>query len=123
MATIDFRADLLRALELRLEMYAAATEEGIDMVQDVVRTETMKRAEASPRWVHVADYIDTWDENDRYWIGVREPQMISVAQAAEYGTDEYPPEPLMRTLDSATRMAYARANYHIAGKFGGGIGI
>ena len=109
----------MRALELRLQMYGDVLQETAGIQRDVVMTETMKRANASPRWVHVADFIDTWDENDRMYIGVREPQMISEAQAAEYGTEGYPPDPIMRTMDEAARVAAARASEYIGSRFGG----
>ena len=117
MSTIEIRDDLLRALELRLEMYGHAVREGMNEVRDVVQTETMKRANASPRWVHVADYIDTWDENDRYWIGVRQPEFISEAQAAEYGTEGYPPDPILRTVDEMVRHAYNSVNSKLQVRF------
>ena len=111
-------SDLLRALDTRIQMYGEVLDEAHGIAHDVVRTEVMKRAKADPRWVHVADFIDTWDENDRMWIGIRSPQFISEAQAAEYGTDEYPPSAIMRTLDDVARLANARSAEHINAKFG-----
>lgn len=111
-------ADLIRALEHRIELYGNIVDEARGIAHDVVATETMRRAKASPRWVHVADFIDTWDENDRYWIGVRGPEMVSEAFAAEYGTDEYPPDPLFRTLDDISRAAASRAGEFMTSKLG-----
>lgn len=114
----EIAADLVRALELRLELYGEAATDAFGIAKDVVYTETMRRAHASPRWVKVADFLDAWDENDRYWIGVRAPEYISEAQAIEYGTEEYPPDPIMRTMDDVARMAGARATAHLTSKFG-----
>lgn len=119
MAEFRLGSDLMRALELRIQMYGEVLEGVAGIQRDVVMTEVMKRAKASPRWVHVADFIDTWDENDRMWIGVREPQMISEAHAAEYGTEGYPPDPVMRTMDEAARVANARASEFVNTRFGG----
>lgn len=118
MGDFEFSADLLRSLENQLYAYGESAQEAGQLAGEVVKTEVMRRAHASPRWVHVADDIDTWDENDRLLIGVRSPQMISEAQAAEYGTEEYPPDPLMRTLDSAARIAGQRADGMLIGRFG-----
>lgn len=121
MAEFGIGSDLMRALQLRLKMYGDVLGEAADIHRDVVYTETMKRAKASPRWVGVADFIDTWDENDRMWIGVREPQMISEAQAAEYGTEGWPPDPIMRTMDESARLAAARASEYVNSMFGGAV--
>jgi hypothetical protein len=117
-AGFEISADLMRALEARLQEYGEATTEAYGVAREVVQTEVMRRAHASPRWVHVADNIDTWDENDRYWIGVRSPEFVSEAFAAEYGTEGYPPTPLMRTLDSAARLASVQASKFLGGRLG-----
>lgn len=119
MAGFSLSADLMRSLELRLEMYGYLVGNAKQEARDVVYTEVMKRAHASPRWVHVADFLDTWDENDRYWIGVRSPEFVSEAFAAEYGTDMYPPEPLMRTIDDVARIAANRSGGMLSAKTGG----
>ena len=118
MHEFELGSDLLHNIEKRTKIYRDVLKEADGIAHDVVYDEVMKRANADPRWVHVADFIDTWDENDRMWIGVRSPQMISEAHAAEYGTDEYPPSPIMRTLDDAARLASARSKEHINAKFG-----
>ena len=114
----EIPAEMIRALEHRLEMYGSAAEDAYGIAKDVVYTEAMKRAHASRRWVKVADFLDTWDENDRYWIGVRDDSMVSEAFAVEYGTEDYPPEPLLRTLDSAARIAGNRADAQLISKIG-----
>lgn len=82
-------------------IYQAENAEG--QAKEAVYSEVIRRANASERWVGLADYIDAWDENDRFWIGVRGIEFVSEAFAAEYGTEEYPPDPLMRTVDSLAR--------------------
>lgn len=123
MAGFEISADLMRALEARLHEYGEAANEAYGIARDVVRTEVMRRAQASPRWAPVADYIDTWDENDRYWIGVRSPEFVSEAFAAEYGTDDYPPDPVMRTLDSAARVASLHVTRYLRGRLGATAGM
>ena len=119
MAGFEISADLMRALEAKLLEYGEAAEEAYGIARNTIETEVLRRSQASPRWVKVADEIDTWDENDRFWVGVRSPEFVSEAFAAEYGTDEYPPDPLMRTLDATARIAAHRASGFLMGRLGG----
>jgi phosphoribosylaminoimidazole-succinocarboxamide synthase len=118
MAGFEISADLIRALEAKVMEYGEAANEAYGIARETVKSEVMRRAQASPRWVKVADEIDTWDENDRFWVGVRSPEFVSEAFAAEYGTDEYPPEPLLRTLDAAARVASHKANGFLVSRLG-----
>lgn len=119
MAGFEISADLMRALEAKVLEYGEAATEAYGIARTTIKTEVLRRSEASPRWVKVADEIDTWDENDRFWIGVRSDEFVSEAFAAEYGTDEYPPDPIMRTLDATARIASARATGFLVGRLGG----
>jgi len=114
----EIPADLVRSLDQRLQTYMESATDAYGEVKDVVYTEVMRRAEASPRWVKVADFIDAWDDEDRFWVGVRSPDFVSEAFASEYGTDEYPPDPILRTLDDVSRMAAARADGLLNSKLG-----
>jgi hypothetical protein len=119
-AGFTFPVETFRALERRVALYSEASMEAFGVARDVLYTEMMKRAGADPRWVGVADFIESWDENDRYVIGVTNNQMVSQAFAAEYGTEDYPPAPLFRTMDEAVRMASIRSSAHLISRIGVG---
>lgn len=115
--------EMIRALERRVALFSEASMEAWGIARDVLYTEVMRRAQADPRWVGVADFIEAWDENDRYVIGVTNTEYVSQAFAAEYGTEDYPPSPLMRTMDEAVRMASSRATQHLISRVGVGGAI
>jgi len=86
--------------------------------REAARDAVSDLAKQHPRWIGLADYIDTWDaEGDRFWVGVRGPQFVSEAFAAEYGTDEYPPAPLLRLNDAAARAASAASSAYLNNRF------
>lgn len=103
MSGFEISADMLNTLNHQVGSFIAAAEEASNQAKEAVHSEVLRRANASERWVGLAEHIDTWDENDRFWIGVRGIDFVSEAFAAEYGTDEYPPDPLMRTVDALAR--------------------
>jgi hypothetical protein len=119
-ATVTIPVEMIRALERRVALFSEASMEAYGVARDVLYTEVMRRANADPRWVGVADYIEAWDENDRFVIGVTNDEMVSQAFAAEYGTEDYPPAPLFRTMDEAIRMASLRATSHLISRVGVG---
>jgi hypothetical protein len=114
---------MIRALERRVALFSETSMEAYGVARDVLYTEVMRRAHADPRWVGVADYIEEWDENDRYYIGVTDTEYVSQAFAAEYGTEDYPPAPLLRNMDDAVRMASMRANALVLSRVGVGGAI
>ena len=120
MAAVTIPVEMIRALERRVALFSETSMEAQGVARDVLYTEVMRRANADPRWVGVADYIEAWDEHDRYIIGVTDEQYVSQAFAAEYGTEDYPPSPLFRTMDDAIRMAAMRATTHINSRIGVG---
>jgi hypothetical protein len=97
----SYRAELARTAEA---LRSGASEQS-DQSQQFLYDEVMQRIGASDRWVGLADYVDTWTEHDRFWIGIRGPMYISEAFAAEYGTDDYPPDPVFRGLDDNPQQA------------------
>lgn len=118
MASFSIPADFYKTLSQHVDRLSRAAEGAAAVGQQVIVDEAHRMAQSSPRWIGVADYIDTWTENDRLWIGVRAPQFVSEAFAAEYGIDEWPPVPVMRTLDSASRLATTKAEQHFSAQIG-----
>lgn len=113
MAGFAFPADTVSALERRLQGMIVAGEAARTAVRREVYDEAVSRAQTSTRWADLAEHLEVWDENDRFWVGVRSPQFVSEAFAAEYGTEEYPPEPILRQLDGAARLAAHRSRGHV----------
>ena len=118
MAGFEFSSDLMRQLNQTVSEYTDAASEAQRIAQETILQSVRETAKESPRWRDLADYVDTWDENDRFWIGIRGPEYVSEAFAVEYGTDEYPPEPIMRTLDGAARVAGYRVSSFLNSRFG-----
>jgi len=119
MAGFDITVDFLDMLEQHVTDITEAAQEASAAAQSHLYDAVQQRAAASPRWIGVADNIDTWnDEDGRFWVGVRQPQFVSLAFAAEYGTDEFPPDPILRTLDDVARTASAKASVHMQARLG-----
>ena len=118
MAGFDISADLYRSLRANVATVFNSVKEAEVIIQNHLFDVVQQQAKADPRWIGVADSIHTWDENDRFWIGVDDPEFVSEAFAAEYGTDEYPPSPIFRTLGAETRNAAAKASMHLSGRLG-----
>lgn len=123
MAGFDIPVDISRTLRLHAENIAMVVEEAAQIVRQDILDDVHRRAAENPRWVGVADYIDTWDENDMFWVGVREPAFVSEAFAAEYGTEDYPPSPILRTTDDAAREARNKARSHMSARLGVRYGL
>ena len=120
MAGFSLPADVMRAFQSHYGSLQARLLEAQENIQQDVLAEAKSKAVQSDRWAEMVDQIEVWSEFDRFWVGVRSPQFISQAFAAEYGTDEYPPEPILRQMAEVTRNAAAKrfgavANAGIAG--------
>lgn len=50
----------------------------------------------NPRWQNIAEHIEVWSQDGRYWVGVQNADSVSEAMAAEYGDSENPPASLIR---------------------------
>jgi len=89
----------MRELTHTVHDLSDSAEEQSDESKEYLYNDVMRRIGASERWVGLADYVDSWTEGDRFWVGIRGKMYVSEAFAAEYGTDEYPPDPVFRVLD------------------------
>jgi hypothetical protein len=118
MSGFEISADLYRSLRANVANVVSSVREAEGVVQQHLHDAVQQRAASDPRWIGLADYIDTWDDDGTLWVGVREPAFVSEAFAAEYGTSGYPPAPILRTLDSETRRAAAKAAVHLSSRLG-----
>lgn len=109
MVGFEIPAHAVDALEREIwEFYGQVGRAKETFQQELLHAARVK-AQAMPEWQGLADWIDTWDENDRMWFGVRGVEFASEASAAEYGTEEQAPASVLRTLDAQVLNAAARA--------------
>lgn len=109
MAGFTLPAQALDQLETHLRQTADLAEVARVRANQLVLEDIRDRARAHPAWAPMADHIDTWDENDRTWWGIRGPEFESETMVAEYGTDKLPPSGLLRSLDATMLRAAQRA--------------
>ena len=84
--------------------------------QAEVLADARAKAASLPAWSGIE--IDTWDEFDRTWIGVRGQEFVSASMVAEYGTEDAAPSPLIRLLDDSVMRATQRAAGRTAAYYG-----
>ena len=105
------------ALEQHMLLHAQAAHDATVLAHRSVLDDVREAAAAHPSWgPELAAQIDTWDENDRTWIGTRGAGFESQAFAAEYGDDKRAPSGHMRTLDNTMNLAAQRAQQHLASR-------
>lgn len=110
MAGFALHAEQLMQLEDRLAQFHGVAQESREVFRHSLRSNVARIAERSPRWIGLVDHIDTWDENDRMWVGLRGQDVVSEAFNAEYGSEQYPPAPLLRMLDAPMNGARMQAD-------------
>lgn len=105
------------ALEQHMLLHAQAAHDATVLAHRSVLDDVRDAAAAHPSWgPELAAQIDTWDENDRTWIGIRGAGFESQAFVAEFGDDMHAPSGLMRTLDNTMNLAAQRAQQHLASR-------
>ena len=116
MAGFEIPAHAVDALEREIWSFYGQVGQVKDSFQQELLQAIKVKAQAMPQWAGITDWIDTWDENDRMWFGVRGSEFESEAFAAEYGTEEQAPGGLLRTLDERVLAASVRASDSVFGR-------
>ena len=100
----SFRIDAawLDALDRYVEGLVTDTSEVAANASQYLQDAVIDRARQRPDWVNMADNIETWSEDGRLVIGVRDREMVSAAFAMEYGTETAAPSPFFRTMGAIT---------------------
>lgn len=107
-------------LERSFQDHVTRAEAAVSVARQTVLDEIRSAASTHPQWgPQLAEEIDTWDENDRLWYGVRGPEFASETLVAEFGLDKTPPSGLLRTLDSTMQLAAARGSGMLVNGRGG----
>lgn len=80
--------------------------------------QVVTRAREDEQWASLADNIEVWSQDGQLVIGVQNPLFASQAMLLEYGDLEASPNPLFRTLTSATRDAGQHMQDEMDSKYG-----
>lgn len=119
MAEIGVPADFFKSIMRQVEDIATVADEAVQVGRDHIVRSARERAAQSPAWDGIGEHIDTWDENDRFWVGIRGPMFVSEAFAAEYGTETTRPSPVLRAVAEDAQQASDVAAEYVRSRMGG----
>jgi len=123
MATIEIAPGWVDAVQSYIEGLMvnsiAAAENATKLFQERVR-ETARQDED---WSSIADNISLWSQDGHLVIGVQDPVFASQAALLEYGDAEHAPNPMLRTLTSASRDAAESMRGEMEGHYGPSMNI
>ena len=88
--------DFLAAVAAYTQAVADAVHTAADRASAHVQESLAREAQASTRWADIAQDIQVYANDGRYWVGVQSPGAVSEAMSAEYGDATHPPVPLIR---------------------------
>ena len=85
-----------------MNAYAQTLQEQVQQtaadIADYVKNQTVKRAQQSEEWAHLADEIEVWSQDGKYVVGIRDNELASQAFQIEFGDETRPPAPLFRLM-------------------------
>lgn len=97
MASIRFDATWLDALDRFVDDLHDHVYSKAQIVSQSIHDDLVRKAQSRPEWAGMSDHMDIWtNPNGTVSFGIRTPDFVSEAFAAEYGDREQPPSPLFR---------------------------
>jgi hypothetical protein len=96
--TLHIGAGFFAALDRYAQAVNLAAQESAERTMVSVQDNLRAAAKRSERWQPLAEHIETWTQDGKYVIGVRNADVMSDAMSAEYGDEKHPPVPLIRSI-------------------------
>lgn len=96
--TLHIGAGFFAALDKYAQAVNAAALESAQQTMVSVQDSLRAAARRSERWQPLAEHIETWSQDGRFVVGVRNADVLSDAMAAEFGDERNPPSPLIRSI-------------------------
>lgn len=96
--TLHIGAGFFAALDKYAQAVNSAVLESAERTMVGVQNNLRAAAKRSERWKPLAEHIETWSQDGRFVVGVRNADVLNEAMAAEYGDEYNPPDPLIRSV-------------------------
>lgn len=118
MASIEIASGWVDAVQRYVDGLMADSVLAAQNATQFFHEQVVARAQADEDWSSIADNIEVWSSDGQLVIGVQNPVFASQAMILEYGDLEAAPNPLFRTLSSATRDAAKHMQDEMDSKYG-----
>lgn len=118
MASIEIAPGWVDAVQKYVDGLVANSVAAAESAAEFFRNAVVAQARQDEDWSSLADNITVWSQDGLMWIGVNDPMFVSQATLLEYGDQDAPPNPLFRTLESATRDANAEMQATLNSRYG-----
>jgi len=119
-ASIEIAPGWIDAVQRYVEGLMVDSMQAAQNATEFFRAKVIEIAKQDPDWTSIADNIEVWSKDGQLTIGVQNELFVSQATLLEYGDLETPPNPLFRTLTSATRDASLSMRDEMEGRYGVG---
>lgn len=96
--TLHIGAGFFAALDNYAQAVNSAALESAERTMVNVQDNLRAAARRSARWQPLAEHIETWSQDGKFVVGVRNTDVLNEAMAAEYGDEHNPPAPLIRSI-------------------------
>ncbi len=96
--SLHIGAGFFAALDAYAQAVNNAARESAERTMTMVQDNLRAAARQSERWLPIAEHIETWSQDGKYVVGVRNADVMSEAMSAEYGDPANPPIPLIRSV-------------------------
>ena len=105
MASIEIAPGWVDAVQQYVEGLMVNSIASAENATKLFREKVVEAARLDEDWSSIADNISLWSQDGHLVIGVQDPLFASQAALLEYGDAEHAPNPMLRTLTSASRDA------------------
>lgn len=118
MASIEIAPGWVDAVQKYIDGLVVNSIAAAESATGVFYEAVVARARQDEDWSSLADNIAMWNQDGGLMIGVQGETFASQATLLEYGDQDVPPNPLFRTLTSATRDANKAMSDELTSKYG-----
>ena len=118
MASIEIAPGWVDAVQQYVEGLMVNSIASAENATKLFREKVVEAARLDEDWSSIADNISLWSQDGHLVIGVQDPLYASQASLLEYGDADHAPNPMLRTLTSASRDASASMRSEMESRYG-----
>jgi hypothetical protein len=123
MASIEIAPGWIDAVQAYIEGLMVNSITAAENATKLFREKVVETARQDEDWTSIADNITLWSQDGHLVIGVHDPLFVSQAALLEYGDAEHAPNPMLRTLTSASRDASSSMRSEMESHYGPSMSV